>query len=105
MIIDATIIRQQRADRGWTQQQLADACQVSLRTIQRVERNGSLSHDTLQGLCAVFNIETKQLLTSQQGDDKAKIPHLPISVYLLISAILGGAIGAAVTYSLLSLSS
>ena len=62
MEVHAAVVKQLRTDHNWTQQHLADACGLSLRTIQRVERYGNASKDTLMALCAVFEVPHEQLL-------------------------------------------
>ncbi|ENO00390.1 MULTISPECIES: helix-turn-helix domain-containing protein [Pseudoalteromonas] len=43
MQLNPTTVKSLRSKLDWTQQQLADACDVSLRTIQRVEKEGAAS--------------------------------------------------------------
>lgn len=62
MDIQASRVRELRIQRGWTQQHLADACAVSLRTVQRIEKDGNAAQETVSALCAVFNVEREQLL-------------------------------------------
>ena len=62
MDVNAKKIKLLRTSKGWTQQHLADACIVSLRTIQRVERYGNASNDTLLGLCSVLEVNTADIL-------------------------------------------
>lgn len=62
MDIQAVKIRHLRAQHGWTQQHLADACAISLRTIQRIEKDGNAAPETLAALCAVFEISREELL-------------------------------------------
>lgn len=50
-----------RLSRGWTQQQLADMSGVSCRTIQRIERGGNASLESMKCLAAVFEIDFNQL--------------------------------------------
>ena len=54
MQINALFIREKRTQRGWTQQQLADICGLSLRTIQRVELHGIASLETSKALASAF---------------------------------------------------
>jgi transcriptional regulator with XRE-family HTH domain len=61
MEINAEKVKQIRASKGWTQLHLAEACAVSLRTIQRVEKTGSASSETVASLCAVFEVERSVL--------------------------------------------
>ena len=65
MEIDAITVKALRQSKGWTQQHLADACAISLRTVQRVEKEGSASSETLLGLCAVLEVEQKICYRSQ----------------------------------------
>jgi transcriptional regulator with XRE-family HTH domain len=62
MDIQASRIRELRSQRGWTQQHLADACAVSLRTIQRIEKDGNAAQETVAALCAVFSVAREELL-------------------------------------------
>lgn len=62
MDIQASRVRELRSQQGWTQQHLADACAVSLRTIQRIEKDGNAAQETVSALCAVFNVEREELL-------------------------------------------
>lgn len=44
-----------------TQQHLADASSMSLKTVQRVEKTGAISKENLRAICAVLNIKTPSL--------------------------------------------
>jgi len=55
------LIRQLRAEKGWTQQQLADICNLSLRTIQRVELHGIASLETSKALAVAFDVDRQKL--------------------------------------------
>ncbi len=50
-----------REEQHWTQQHLANAADITLRTIQRVERGEGASAETLQALAAVFYTTIDQL--------------------------------------------
>lgn len=63
MQLNANLIKQLRTERGWTQQQLAEICALSLRTIQRVEVQGIASLETCKALAAAFAVE-RQLLAA-----------------------------------------
>lgn len=66
MKISNQIVRRLRTERGWTQEQLADLCGCSLKTIQRVEKSGLCSLETRSALASVFEIELNQL----EGEEK-----------------------------------
>ncbi|QLE87315.1 helix-turn-helix transcriptional regulator [Shewanella sp. Scap07] len=100
MDINAASVKQLRQQRGWTQQHLADACNISIRTIQRIEKEGAASNETLLGLCAVFEVE-QQVLRQVPHPEQHQLTT--VSVYqqpglLIIAAVIGAFIGAAVMY-------
>ena len=66
------LIKKLRLDRGWSQEDLADMSGVSARTIQRVERGGKASLETLKCLAAVFEAEIPDL---QKEPDMDKEHH------------------------------
>jgi|SRR5689334_24070666 len=51
------LIQKLRLKRGWSQQQLADASGLSVRTIQRLEHGQPASAESLKCLAAVFEID------------------------------------------------
>lgn len=57
------IVRKLRLNKGWSQEQLADLCNLSVRTIQRIERGQKPSLETLTSLAAVFEINVSDLTT------------------------------------------
>ena len=61
MKIASATVRRLRTDRGWSQEQLAIASGLSLRTIQRVEAEGAASMATRVSLAATFNVPLAEL--------------------------------------------
>jgi transcriptional regulator with XRE-family HTH domain len=55
------LIQKLRLKRGWSQQQLADASGLSVRTIQRLERGQPASAESLKCLAAVFEVDYASL--------------------------------------------
>ena len=55
------LIQKMRLQRGWSQQQLAQASGLSARTIQRLEAGQPASMETLKSLAAVFEIDYASL--------------------------------------------
>jgi transcriptional regulator with XRE-family HTH domain len=66
MDVNAKKIKELRTGKGWTQQHLADACAISLRTVQRVERYGNASQDTVLGLSSVFEIQQSEIIVAEE---------------------------------------
>jgi len=76
----AKFIKKERNLRAWTQTQLAEIAGVNLRTIQRVERDGTASFETLMGIATAFDVDVKELTQPLPANQK-KNTHK--SVYLL----------------------
>lgn len=55
------IVRKLRLDRGWSQEQLAEITDLSVRTIQRVERGQKASLETVKSLAAAFEVDFNEL--------------------------------------------
>jgi transcriptional regulator with XRE-family HTH domain len=55
------IVRKLRLEKGWSQEQLAELCSLSVRTIQRIERGQKPSLESQNALAAVFEIEVSDL--------------------------------------------
>ncbi len=104
MDINAKKVKQHRSQLGWTQQVLADSCGVSLRTIQRVERYGTASNETLMSLCSVLEIEQQELLirTAESENDTHKTTSTKKQIILSTSSmIVGIALGALLMFILM----
>lgn len=59
-------IQKLRLKRAWSQQQLAEACGLSTRTIQRIEAGQSPSTETLKCIAAVFEVDFSTLQTENE---------------------------------------
>ena len=57
IMVDKKRVRKLRNQRAWSQDHLASASGLSLRTIQRIENDGSCSLESKKALAAVFNIK------------------------------------------------
>ena len=55
------LIQKLRLKQGWSQQQLADASGLSVRTIQRIEAGQPASTETLKSIAAVFEVDFSTL--------------------------------------------
>lgn len=92
MKISPATVRRLRTDLGWSQEQLAVASGLSLRTIQRVESDGSASRETRTSLAATFGIQLAEL--SAEGKELHQLanrPHLSIARYKISAGIAGAA--------------
>ncbi|AUJ71592.1 MULTISPECIES: helix-turn-helix transcriptional regulator [Pseudoalteromonas] len=104
MQINNNTVKLLRTEKSWTQQHLADASGVSLRTIQRVESDGTASKETVMSLCAVFEISQSKLIdladmlhNKENKEEKTVSYHLFLFTAIL-SLSVGGVIGAGLIY-------
>ena len=65
MLLASSKIKSMRLDKGWTQQDLAEFCDVSVRTVQRVEKDGVASLETTKALASVFEVDKATFLETQ----------------------------------------
>lgn len=97
MQLNVSKIRQLRTDRGWTQQQLADICGLSLRTIQRVELQGIASLETTKSLAAAFELDHVQLKQQDDQTTTSAATSKPIvPLWLLPLTFVTGAVFGAI---------
>jgi transcriptional regulator with XRE-family HTH domain len=80
----AKSVKKSRLERAWSQSQLAEIAQVNLRTIQRLEKDGAASFETLRGIAQAFDIDVKELnptsgssRSKKEGDSQKKIHFMP----------------------------
>lgn len=64
MKINTQRLKELRAARGWSQEQLSTICSLDLRTIQRVESRGTASLETLRALATSFGVDKEELLAA-----------------------------------------
>lgn len=103
MEVNASKIKALRTSHGWTQQHLADACAISLRTVQRVERYGNASQETLASLSSVFEVAQSELIAAEQQveiitEDVSSMVSVQ-SQALILAALCGACVGALIMYA------
>lgn len=96
-------VRLLRLQRNWTQQHLADACDISLPTLQRIEKYGNASHESVMSLCAVLEID-KQELSVIPSVDRAALSRIqrPFPLFVMLpSLFVGVLLGVVISHYLL----
>ncbi|MGB3725253.1 MAG: helix-turn-helix transcriptional regulator [Glaciecola sp.] len=98
MDIRGDIVKQMRTERAWTQAHLAEVCDVNLRTIQRVENQGSASVETIMALCVAFDVKRQVLFKVPEAAEVHNAAHPSKRTYALIftGGILVGALSTIV---------
>lgn len=85
-------LKQQRDARAWTQSHLAEVADLSLRTIQRIEKSGIASQESAQSICAAYEITVEQLFENPvNGCSQASVKRVKTTKYnskFLIPAIV-----------------
>jgi len=67
-------VQKLRLKHGWSQQQLAEASGLSVRTVQRIEAGYPASTESLKSLAAVFEVEFSTLNPEQNMNPAANSP-------------------------------
>lgn len=81
-------VKQLRKLNNWSQQHLADACDVNLRTIQRVENLGVASHETVMAICVAFDIEHSKIVRMEEIQSFNYLPKTELGMLTLILVVL-----------------
>lgn len=91
MKISAATVRRLRAEHGWSQEQLAAVSGLSLRTIQRVEAEGSASLETRTSLAAAFAVPLAELAAAPLTQERArKGASRPCLTRYKVAAVIAG---------------
>lgn len=62
MRVHSELVKKLRTEKHWSREELAAACGINLRTIQRIENRGTGSPESVKALAAVFGIDADDLL-------------------------------------------
>ena len=87
MQLDIELLKQLRLQKAWSQTQLAKVSGLSLRTIQRLEKSGTASLESVKAIAAVYEVDTSHLQQKRSG----RIGRIKTKITLF----LGGAFLAA----------
>lgn len=101
MDISSERIRQARVERGWTQQQLAEIADLSLRTVQRVENQSVASNETVSALSSVLEIPRSELLTLDPEQPEQRAAERRMRLLLPAAVAIGVLMGSSGTILIL----
>jgi transcriptional regulator with XRE-family HTH domain len=65
------LVQKLRLQRGWSQEDLAELCALSVRTIQRIERGNAASTESLKALASVFEVDFLSLKEPEMQNPSA----------------------------------
>ncbi len=106
MKLSSAKIKQLRESKAWSQSHLAAASGVSLRTIQRIEKTGVASPESVKSLCATFEVHIDDIAIDQRHSNSNKILpgtgllRLPISNFDKKAAIVSFVVAFMLAYVL-----
>lgn len=86
------LVRKLRLQRGWTQDQLAEIADLSVRTIQRIERGGPASLETARALASAFEVDVSLFNAEPEGE-----PDMPAATETGVKADEAAALAYAKT--------
>ncbi len=88
-------IKALRAGKMWSQEELARASGLGLRTIQRVEKEGKGSNETVKALASVFELEALKLVVADEElapYQRSQPGYTVIIICVLVVGAMWGAI-------------
>lgn len=100
MMINAQLIKDHRVKRGWTQQQMAEVADLSLRTVQRIENQGVASNESVSALSVVLELPRENILASQNRSASSLQGERRLFWITGVAAAIGASIGAILTLAL-----
>lgn len=62
MQVNASMIKQERSKRAWSQEHLAQVTGLGLRTIQRIESSGMASNESVASIATVFEMTVAEFM-------------------------------------------
>jgi len=93
MLVDSKKMKELRCSRNWTQQHLAEVCDLSIRTIQRVEKDGVASNETVGAYASIFELSVGELVIPAERyerlDNKVVVPAAMVGLLILASFAAG----------------
>jgi DNA-binding XRE family transcriptional regulator len=90
--IDSQRIAAERADRAWSQQHLAEAAGLALRTIQRIEARGTGSYESAKAIAACLGMSVTDLRAGDKPENRhfSRFRAATIGGSVLGTSILAG---------------
>ena len=89
--VDSNRIRTERENRGWSQGHLADVAGLSLRTIQRIEKTGSASFESVTALAAILSIDVADLRAAESEPKRPRAIRLSLELPIRLAlAVVSG---------------
>ena len=89
--VDSNRIRFERESKGWSQGHLASVAGLSLRTIQRIEKTGSASFESVTALASVLSIDVADLRVAASKPPRRAVLRLSLELPMRLAlAVVSG---------------
>ncbi len=75
IMINLELVKNLRKQKSWSQDQLASISGISLRTVQRIEKEGTCSLESKKALASAFGIDAADLELDYEAIDFAAANH------------------------------
>lgn len=101
MKVNSSLVRSERQQRAWSQEHLSKVSGLGLQTIQRIEKTGFASYDSVQALASVFAVDITDLRIDSHIPNRDRISTRraifgALSVVLIAAAgLFFGTVGVA----------
>ena len=95
MKVNVHRIKAERTRRAWSQEHLAEAAGLGLRTVHRIENSGNASLESIKALAAVFELEIDEITESKTENSNREVPKTAIWVMTLYAWLVAANFGAA----------
>jgi transcriptional regulator with XRE-family HTH domain len=93
--VDSNLIRSERENRGWSQGHLAEVAGLSLRTIQRIEKTGSASFESVTALASVLSVDVAALRANESEPPRRRAIRLSLELPMrIVLAVVSGVLCA-----------
>jgi transcriptional regulator with XRE-family HTH domain len=83
MRVNAELVVALRKKKSWSQDELATASGLNLRTIQRIESDGQASHQSRKALAAAFDVEVSALDVKEPDMKRYEYKAVPYKMSML----------------------
>jgi len=81
-------LKQLRKSKAWSQSHLADIAGVSLRTIQRIEKSGVASQESVMSICAAYDLQTSDIIKDEDLNDELTTSFMQVVNYKIDHVIV-----------------
>lgn len=95
MKINVKLVKTLRAEKAWSQDELATVSNISLRTVQRIEKSGNCALESKKAIASAFDIKACELDLKEENsafsDEVSNSFYFRIENGTKLSEIIGGA--------------